>query len=71
MKTNRIQFQPGLSLNQFLANYGAEHQCEEVLEKSRWPQGFQCSKCRGQEHYLYRRGRLKVFQCVPAAPRRR
>ena len=41
MKMNRIQFQPGMSLNQFLASYGDEAQCEAVLEKSRWPQGFQ------------------------------
>ncbi|MBU4153046.1 MAG: hypothetical protein KKD63_09215 [Proteobacteria bacterium] len=28
MKMNRIQFQQGLSLNQFLAQYGKEQQCE-------------------------------------------
>lgn len=60
---NPIQFQAGLSLNQFLAAYGAEHQCEAVLEKSRWPQGFVCPKCLTKEHFSYRRGRVKVFQC--------
>lgn len=60
---NRIQFQAGMSLNQFLTNYGTESQCEAVLEKFRWPQGFQCPKCETREHFFYRRGRVKVFQC--------
>jgi len=63
MKMNRIQFQTGLSLNQFLAAYGTESQCEAALEKSRWPQGFECPKCKGQKHSEYRRSRVKVFQC--------
>lgn len=63
MKMNRIQFQAGMSLNQFLTNYGTESQCEAVLEKFRWPQGFQCPKCETREHFFYRRGRVKVFQC--------
>ncbi len=37
MAMNRIQFQPGLSLPAFLAHFGAETQCEEALELSRWP----------------------------------
>lgn len=60
---NRIQFQAGMSLNQFLTNYGTESQCEAVLEKFRWPQGFECPKCETREHFFYRRGRVKVFQC--------
>ena len=63
MKMNRIQFQAGMSLSQFLADYGSESQCEAILEKSRWPQGFQCPKCKAQQHTSYRRGRVKVFQC--------
>ncbi len=60
---NRIQFQAGMSLNQFLADYGTEPQCEAIVEKARWPRGFQCPKCQGQQHSSYRRGRVKVFQC--------
>lgn len=64
MKMNRIQFQPGLSLNQFLDQYGSQEQCESVLEASRWPDGFTCPKCNGTRHSCYRRGRrVKVFQC--------
>lgn len=63
MKMNRIQFQAGLSLTQFLAEYGTESQCEAALEKFRWPQGFECPKCKKRQPTTYRRGRVKVFQC--------
>lgn len=64
MKTNKIQFQAGMSLNQLLSQYGTKQQCEESLEKSRWPQGFTCPKCSSHDHYHYRRkGGVKVFQC--------
>jgi ribosomal protein L37AE/L43A len=60
---NKIQFQKGMSLNQFLARYGVEQQCEAALEDARWPEGFQCPKCSSKEHYQYRRGNVKIFQC--------
>ena len=60
---HRIQFQAGMSLSQIIADYGTESQCEAILEKSRWPQGFQCPKCKAEQHTSYRRGRVKVFQC--------
>ncbi len=60
---NRIQFQAGMSLNQFLTNYGDEAHCEAALENSRWPQGFQCPKCMTKDHSSYQRERVKVFQC--------
>nr|MBF0223622.1 IS1595 family transposase [Desulfobulbaceae bacterium] len=64
MKMNRIQFQKGLSLNQFFATYGKEQQCESALESARWPQGFICPKCSSNNYGIYRRGqRVKVFQC--------
>jgi len=64
MKMNRIQFQQGLSLNQFLAQYGDEQQCESALESARWPHGFICPKCGSDQFGTYRRGkRVKVFQC--------
>ncbi len=33
---NRIQFQAGMSLNQFLTNYGNVAQCETALENFVW-----------------------------------
>lgn len=63
MKMNRIQFQKGISLNEFLARFGHEEQCEAALRDARWPTGFQCPKCSDKEHYRYRRGRVMIFQC--------
>ncbi len=63
MAMNRIQFQPGLSLPAFLAHFGAETQCEEVLELSRWPHGFLCPGCGKSDHYILKVGKHKTFQC--------
>jgi transposase-like protein len=60
---NRFQFQAGLSLNDFLAKYGRQQQCEEALEAARWPCGFQCPGCGAKRHCSYRRDNIKVFQC--------
>ncbi len=35
MAINKIQFQAGLSLHEFLCQYGAEEQCEAALFASR------------------------------------
>jgi ribosomal protein L37AE/L43A len=63
MKMNRIQFQKGISLTQFLKDYGTEEQCETALEKNRWPNGFICPACFKTEHYRYRRDSSLIFQC--------
>ena len=39
MAQNPIQFQKGLSLPDFLKEYGTEAQCEQALERWRWPEG--------------------------------
>ena len=64
MAMNRIQFQPGLSMPEFLKGYGTEAQCEQELEAVRWPEGFRCPRCDGRAHYVVRDGVRKVFQCV-------
>jgi len=37
---NRIQFQPGLSLPEFLKLFGTEALYSQALERTRWPEGF-------------------------------
>ena len=64
MAMNRIQFQQGLSMPEFLKDYGTEAQCEQALEAVRWPEGFRCPRCDGIAHYVVRDGVRKVFQCV-------
>ncbi len=64
MPMNRVQFQPGLSLPEFLKQFGTESQCEAELEQSRWPQGFVCPCCAQTGHSVFKRGRHKTFQCT-------
>jgi len=45
MSKNRVQFQKGMSLSGFMAQYGTEEQCQQGLFAWRWPQGFMCPSC--------------------------
>ena len=45
MKMNRVQFQPGLSMAEFMDRYGSDDKCEAALIASRWPEGFACPAC--------------------------
>lgn len=63
MARNRLQFQKGLSEEDFYAAYGTEQQCVIALEEMRWPSGFACPNCRhGKGHRLPCRPRLQ--QCA-------
>jgi transposase-like protein len=42
MAKNQVQFQKGLSLPDFLEQYGSEARCREALFQWRWPSGFRC-----------------------------
>jgi len=63
MSINPIQFQRGLSLPDFLSQYGTEAQCEAALEKARWPEGFQCPRCGHDQCAVFRRGHQPLYQC--------
>lgn len=45
MPMNRVQFQKGLSMPEFLDRYGSEEHCEQALIAARWPSGFACPAC--------------------------
>ena len=45
MARNPVQFQKGISLNEFLSLYGTEDQCFDALYQWRWPNGFMCPHC--------------------------
>ena len=45
MARNPVQFQKGISLNEFLSLYGTEDQCFDALYQLRWPNGFMCPHC--------------------------
>lgn len=61
MPKNKVQFQKGLSLGDFLAMYGTEEQCHAALFKLRWPAGFKCTAC-GYSGHCFIPSR-KVYQC--------
>ncbi len=63
MAMNRIQFQPGLSMPEFLERYGTESQCEVALEHARWPSGFRCPRCDGASYSRVRGRTHPLFQC--------
>jgi len=61
MCKNKVQFQKGLSLEEFLDKYGTQEQCFEALVAMRWRDGFECPKCGGTHFCRINRG--KMFQC--------
>jgi len=63
MAQNRIQFQPGMSMPEFIAQYGTEEQCAAALEQTRWPDGFRCPRCGSAAHGVIQDDRAKRFQC--------
>jgi transposase-like protein len=62
MSKNKIQFQKGLSLPEFLKDYGTEEQCFKALLNLRWPEGFVCPKCQCKA-YCRLKNRKFLFQC--------
>jgi transposase-like protein len=63
MAINRIQFQKGLSFNEFEDKCGTQEQCEEIVFKAKWPKGYICPSCGNKEHCIVWHGKIKTFQC--------
>ena len=62
MEQNKIQFQKGYSVFEFMHHYGTEEQCRKALESARWPDGFRCPDC-GHDHCCTIESR-KLYQCT-------
>lgn len=60
--TSKIQFQRGLSLDNFLDQFGDEDKCCAFLEKIKWPKGFVCPACHHTKAFELRTRR--VYQCA-------
>ena len=61
--TNKIQFQKGLSLEEFIKKFRNEKQCAEYLEKLRWSKGFSCSKCEGEHYTRHWKDKRLFYRC--------
>ncbi len=64
MFSYKIQFQPGMSIPEFMRHFGTEEQCAEALQRARWPKGFRCPRCDDARHCLVSQGGRKLFQCI-------
>ena len=64
MAMNRVQFQRGLSMAEFMDRYGSDAQCEAALIAARWPQGFACPACAGPASCSFRRQGRLYWQCA-------
>ena len=62
MPKNKIQFQKGLSLQNFLKSYGTEEDCRNRLFNMKCPTGFCCPQC-GCNHY-YTITTRNLYQCT-------
>lgn len=65
MAMNRVQFQPGLSMHEFMELYGTREKCEAAVIGWRWPNGYACPSCglAGAGFSSFRRGNLLYRQC--------
>ncbi len=63
MGINRVQFQKGLSIAEFMERYGTEEKCHAALVASRWPTGFVCPECGCTRHGTFERKGLRYWQC--------
>ena len=61
MARNKVQFQKGLSEDEFLRRYGAEEQCRAEVLRWRWPNGFECPACGDTGHCVL--DRRMLLQC--------
>ena len=70
MPINQVQFQKGLSLSEFHDRFGTEQQCWQALYQARWPAGYRCPRCDGDQHSRFVRNRQTYFQCSRCRPLR-
>lgn len=61
MAMNEIQFKKGMSIPDFMKQYGSEEKCRSALFSIRWPNGFRCPKCGNKTYYEIKK--RNVFQC--------
>lgn len=61
MARNPVQFQKGLSMTEFLRQFGTEDQCHDALVAMRWPNEFVCPARGSTKHGLS--APRRVFQC--------
>jgi len=64
MPMNRIQFQHGMSLPEFLRSFGTEEQCAAAVAAARWPGGYACPRCAASAYWMVKHQGRELFQCA-------
>ena len=63
MAQNKVQYQRGLPMLEFIDLYGSQERCEEAVRGWRRAQGFVCPRCQSTWHSEFRRNERLFFQC--------
>ena len=63
MGINKVQFQRGLPMAEFMERYATQEPCHAALVASRWPQRFVCSDCGATRHSRFEREGRQYGQC--------
>jgi hypothetical protein len=61
MPMNRIQFQHGMSLPEFLRSFGTEEQCAAAVAAARWPDGYACPRCAASAYWTVKHQGRELF----------
>ena len=64
MGINKIQFQIGLSLVEFLERFKTEGECRQYLRQQKWPQGFKCRRCSCKRSSIQTQGIREIHECL-------
>ena len=69
MPQNEIQFQKGMSLDEFFEHYGTDAKCEQALEEARWVRGYTCPTCGCTAHSTFYRNGKNIGSVVITSTR--
>ncbi|NQZ57953.1 MAG: IS1595 family transposase [Lentisphaeraceae bacterium] len=64
MGINKIQFQIGLSLVEFLECFETEEDCRTYLRQTKWPNGFCCRRCSCNKSSKQLQGIREIHECL-------
>jgi transposase-like protein len=55
--------QPVITFSQYQKHFLTEKSCSEYLYNMKWPEGFQCSKCRHTAYYVIVTRNYPLYEC--------
>ncbi|RAV19577.1 transposase [Paenibacillus contaminans] len=58
-----MEDQPVISFKQYQKHFLTEQSCNEYLFRMKWPEGFQCSKCRHDDYYVITTRKHPLYEC--------